>query len=36
VATIALGADLPKGAQPSDEIVAALSQILTPDHPVPR
>lgn len=35
-ATIALSPDSPADIQPSNEIVTAISLLLTPDHPVPR
>jgi CubicO group peptidase (beta-lactamase class C family) len=35
-ATISLSPDSPAGIQPSDEIVTAISMVLTPSHPVPR
>jgi len=35
-ATVSLSAALPPGAQPSDEIITAVSRLLTPDHPVPN
>ena len=36
VATVSLSPGTPPGAQPSDEIITAISALLTPDHPVPR
>jgi D-alanyl-D-alanine carboxypeptidase len=33
--TIALGPDSPAKIQPSNEIITAISKLLTPDHPVP-
>jgi D-alanyl-D-alanine carboxypeptidase len=33
--TIALGPDSPPDIQPSNEIISAVSIVLTPDHPVP-
>ncbi len=35
-ATISLSPDSPPDIQPSNEIVTAISLLLTPDHPVPR
>jgi CubicO group peptidase (beta-lactamase class C family) len=35
-ATISLSPDSPEGIQPSNEIVTAISMVLTPSHPVPR
>lgn len=36
VATVSLSPGTPPGAQPSDEIITAISALLTPGHPVPR
>ena len=36
VATISLSPDSPSNIQPSNEIVTAISKVLTPDHPVPE
>ena len=36
VATVSLSPGTPPGVQPSNEIITAISQLLTPDHPVPR
>jgi D-alanyl-D-alanine carboxypeptidase len=36
VATVSLSPDTPKNAQPSNEIITEISELLTPDHPVPR
>jgi D-alanyl-D-alanine carboxypeptidase len=36
VATVSLSPGTPPGVQPSDEIITAISKLLTPDHPVPR
>jgi hypothetical protein len=33
--TIALGADSPPDIQPGNEIISAVSMVLTPDHPLP-
>jgi hypothetical protein len=35
VATISLSPDTPPGIQPSNEIITAISMLLTPGHPVP-
>lgn len=34
--TLSLSRDSPPGIQPSKEIIAAISKLLTPDHPVPN
>jgi len=34
-ATVSLSPDSPPGIQPSNEIVTAISMVLTPSHPVP-
>jgi D-alanyl-D-alanine carboxypeptidase len=36
VATVSLSPGTPKNAQPSNEIITEISELLTPDHPVPR
>ncbi len=36
VVTIGLGPDSPAEIQPANEIVTAISKVLTPDHPVPE
>ena len=36
VATISLSPDSPSKIPPSDEIVTAISKVLTPDHPGPE
>ena len=36
VATVSLSPATPPGEQPGNEIITAISKLLTPDHPVPK